>query len=200
MTQLTLAKRFENKFFARPPVDVAPGLLGAVLWRKLDDDKIVGGRIVETEAYWGEQDLACHARYGKTKRSLPLWGPPGTAYIYLIYGMYHCLNVVTEPEGIPSAVLIRALEPLPLHHQPPLCEQSKKCLSGPGKLCRALGITRTQNQIDLLSGNELWLEPGRPPATVATSPRVGVDYAPDEWALKPWRFYDADSPFVSGKK
>ena len=192
--------KFEPEFFARDPVTVAPELLGAVLWRKLDDGQVVGGRVVETEAYWGEDDLACHAHYGKTKRSATLWGPPGTAYIYLIYGMYHCLNVVTEPEGKPSAVLIRALEPLPTPNQPLSCRADKRCLSGPGKLCRALEITRAHNQIYLLSGDELWLEKGTPPAIFATSPRVGVAYASEEWASKPWRFYALDSPFVSGKR
>jgi DNA-3-methyladenine glycosylase len=147
------------------------------------------GRIVETEAYQGPRDLAAHSARGRTPRTQVMFGPPGHAYVYFIYGFWNCLNVVTSPEGTPHAVLLRALEPVS-----GMSERS----FGPGLLCRALNIDRRLNGTDLL-GPVLWLE--RAPAgaarpRIARATRIGVQYA-GVWAERRWRFFDADSPYVS---
>jgi DNA-3-methyladenine glycosylase len=183
-----VAHVLSRRFFARPTLDVARDLIGCVLVHETPEGRLAG-RIVETEAYVGCEDLACHARFGRTARSEVLWSVPGTAYVYLIYGMYDLLNVVTEREGTPAAVLIRALEPLS-----PLGATS---CSGPGRLTRTLGIDRTHNRRDLTTGAlriERRRERRKP--EVATSPRIGVDYA-GEWARLPWRFTDPASPALS---
>ena len=147
------------------------------------------GRIVETEAYQGPQDLAAHSSRGRTRRTEVMFGEPGHAYVYFIYGFWYCLNIVTEPEGVPHAVLLRALEPVT-----GIADKTW----GPGLLCRAMGIDKRLNGADLC-GDVLWLEK---PAAVARAPRIarsariGVDYA-GEWARRPWRFYDRDSRYVS---
>ena len=149
------------------------------------------GRIVETEAYVGPHDLACHASKGRTARTDPMFGPPGHAYVYLIYGMYDCFNVVTDPEGFPSAVLVRALAPL---------EGCVREPDGPGKLCRALKITRAQNRADLTLGETLWIEAGArsaAPFRTKKGPRVGVDYA-GHWRNRHLRFWIGGDPWVSG--
>ena len=153
-----------------------------------DGHTVRAGRIVETEAYQGPRDLAAHSARGRTRRTEVMFGPPGHAYVYFIYGFWNCLNIVTGPTGVPHAVLLRALEPLD-----GLTERTW----GPGLLCRALHIDRRLNGADLL-GDELWLEQPRrrAPARIARSTRIGVDYAGD-WAQRPWRFFDRDSPFVS---
>ncbi len=175
-----------RSFYARPCLTVAEQLIGARLVHRVGQ-RVLSGRIVETEAYIGEEDRACHARFGQTPRAKILFGEPGHAYVFLIYGMYHCFNVVCESRGRPAAVLVRALE---------MDNESKA--DGPGKLCRVLGITRAHNGLDVTS-QPLWIErhSGRAPTIVAT-PRVGVDYA-GEWAQKPWRFVDASSPSLSRK-
>jgi DNA-3-methyladenine glycosylase len=170
-------------FYARDAETVARALLGAVL--VVGGDK--RGRVVETEAYVGPHDLACHASKGLTKRTAVMFGPPGHAYVYLIYGMYDMLNVVTGAEGDPQAVLVRAVEPL---------SGVVGKTDGPGKLTRAFGVTRARHDGLPLYGPELWLEPGPPPRAVQATPRIGVDYAGD-WKDAPLRFLDADSPFVS---
>jgi DNA-3-methyladenine glycosylase len=180
--------RFTHEYFAQDPLLVAPALLGSVLVH-IDEEGIKRcGIIVETEAYRGEEDQACHARVGRTKRTETMYGPPGYAYVYLIYGMYHMFNVVTWPEGRPSAVLVRALLPL---------EGNDGHTNGPGKLCRALHITRKHNGIDL-QGSTLYVVPGTSPpeSMIATAPRVGIDYA-GEWAKRPWRFAIAGNPNIS---
>jgi DNA-3-methyladenine glycosylase len=151
------------------------------------------GRIVETEAYVGSEDLACHASKGRTPRTAVMFGPPGYAYVYLIYGMYHCLNAVTEREGFAAAVLIRAVEPL---------AGIEGRTDGPGRLCRAMGIDRALNGADL-TGDRLFITAGDrsarrpvPPDLVESGPRVGVDYA-GEWVLKPWRFWLKGNRWVS---
>ncbi len=155
-----------------------------------DDGRTVrAGRIVETEAYLGPRDLAAHSARGRTARTEVMFGPPGHAYVYFIYGFWNCLNVVTAPTGVPHAVLLRALEPL---------GNPEDRTWGPGLLCRALHIDRRLNGADLL-GKVLWLEQpraGTPAARIARSTRIGVDYAGD-WAQRPWRFFDRDSAFVS---
>ena len=153
-----------------------------------DGHTVRAGRIVETEAYQGPRDLAAHSARGRTRRTEVMFGPPGHAYVYFIYGFWNCLNVVTGPTGVPHAVLLRALEPLD-----GLTERTW----GPGLLCRALHIDRRLNGADLL-GDELWLEAPRrsAPVRIARATRIGVDYA-GEWAQRPWRFFDRDSPWVS---
>ena len=148
------------------------------------------GRIVETEAYVGAHDLACHASKGCTPRTEVLFGPPGRAYVYLIYGMYHCFNVVTDVEGVASAVLVRAVEPLE-------GVEAGVRTDGPGRLCRALGLTLAHNRVDL-QGERLHLLAGAPvpEAWVQRGPRIGVDYA-GEWARAPYRLWVQGSRHVS---
>jgi DNA-3-methyladenine glycosylase len=181
--------RLPLDFFVRPALPVAKELLGKVLVLE-EGGLVLRGRIVETEAYVGEHDLACHASKGRTERTSVLFGPPGRAYVYLIYGMHCCFNVVTEPEGVAAAVLVRGLEPLSGF-------TPGERTDGPGKLCRAMGITRAHNREDL-TGGRLYLEDAPPvsPRDIARGPRIGVDYA-GEWADKPYRFWVRDNPFVS---
>ena len=181
--------RLPPDFFVRPALQVARDLLGQTLVLREGGTRR-SGRIVETEAYVGEHDLACHASKGRTPRTEVLFGPPGKAYVYLVYGMHHCFNVVTCPEGVAAAVLVRGLEPL---------EGVAAGLrtDGPGKLCRALGITLRHNRLDL-RGRTLFLEPGPavPARSVMRGPRVGVDYS-GSWARKPYRLWVKDNRFVS---
>jgi DNA-3-methyladenine glycosylase len=159
-----------------------------VLVRRFDDGRTIRARIVETEAYLGAGDAAAHSFRGRTPRTAPLWGPPGTAYVYFIYGMHHCLNVAVDAAGTPGCVLIRAAEPLPGSELGPLD------LRGPGRLCRALGIDTGLSGGSLLAGGgPLDLRPGTPPARIGISPRVGIRQAAD----LPLRFFDADSAAVS---
>ncbi|GIW06183.1 MAG: putative 3-methyladenine DNA glycosylase [Dehalococcoidia bacterium] len=145
------------------------------------------GKIVEVEAYIGEEDRACHCRSGRTARNAPMYGPGGHAYLYLIYGLSTMLNVVTEPAGRPAAVLIRALEP---------AEHVLGRTDGPGRLTAALAIPRSLTGHDLLQPPLTIVDRGaRPPRIVATE-RINVDYA-GEWAAMPWRFIDVDSPYLS---
>lgn len=172
-------------FYSRDAETVAKDLLGTTLVHH-QNEIIQRSRIVETEAYVGTFDLASHASKGRTKRTEVMFGPPGRAYVYLIYGMYDMLNVVTGQDGDAQAVLIRAVEPL---------ENISGKTDGPGKLARTLGITRALNQHDLAK-EPLWLEPGTPPREVITAARIGIDYA-GVWKDAPLRFYDAASAFVS---
>jgi len=179
--------KLERDFYARRTLTVARELIGMHLVHK-DGRRLRAGRIVETEAYQGPRDLAAHSARGRrTERTEVMFGPPGHAYVYFIYGVWHCLNVVTGAQETPHAVLIRALEPV----------RGIERASGPGLLCRAMNIDRRLNDADLC-GDRLWIE--RPsilaPPRIARSTRIGVDYAGD-WALKPWRFFDADSRHVS---
>jgi len=189
-----------RSFYSRPTVTVARELLGSILCRRVDG-LTLRGRIVETEAYVGEGDLACHARAGRTPRTAPLYGPPGIAYVYRTYGMHHLLNAVTEEEGMPAAVLLRALEPMEgiewmegargvrtVHH----------LTSGPGKLAQAFGLDLQWNRADL-TGPDLWIEPGSrvPDREVKTSPRIGCQSVPEPWATIRWRFYVASSRHVT---
>ena len=142
------------------------------------------------EAYVGTQDLASHASKGRTNRTGVMFGPPGHVYVYLIYGMYNCFNVVTDSDGEAGAILVRALEPgLGVVQR----------TDGPGRLCRALDITRAHNGLDVTTG-PIWIErrPGPPVEEIATSPRIGVDYA-GEWASRPYRFYLPSSRHVSAR-
>jgi DNA-3-methyladenine glycosylase len=179
--------KLSRDFYARETLLVARDLLGMHLIHAGPEGEQVG-RIVETEAYKGPHDLAAHSSRGRTKRTEVMFGPPGHAYVYLIYGFWNCLNVVTAADGTPHAVLVRGLEPV---------KGITSTTHGPGLLCRALHIDRSLNGADLL-GDTLWLEKPtryRPPK-VGRATRIGVDYAGD-WARKPWRFFDKDSPYVS---
>ena len=181
--------KLPHSFFNRPAVDVARDLIGKILVRRIRG-KEYRARIVETEAYVGEHDLACHAAKGRTDRTDVMFGPAGRAYVYFIYGMYDMLNIVTSPEGDAQAVLVRAAEPL---------DGWETNLSGPGKLAREMKITRALNRTDL-TGDELYLldDPTDRPQ-VATTKRIGVEYAGD-WKDAPLRFIDPASPAVSGPR
>ena len=176
-------------FFERSTLVIARELIGMQLVHD-DGTRIRRGRIVETEAYQGPKDLAAHSARGRTARTEVMFGPPGHAYVYFIYGFWYCLNVVTGAAGVPHAVLLRAVEPL---------EGLDGRAAGPGLLCRAMHIDRRFNGIDLL-GDRLWLEKRRGAAPrIARSARIGVDYA-GAWAARPWRFFERDSPYVSGTR
>jgi len=177
-------------FFRRPAPEVARDLLGKVLVR-VDGGVRRAARLVEVEAYHGPLDRASHARAGPTPRAAIMYGPPGVAYVYLIYGRSHCLNVVTGRPGEPSAVLLRAAEPL---------EGCLHSTRGPGNLCRALAVTRSRHDGMVLGGAELFLEDGPPPGRVAVTPRVNVGSAGPAWARRRWRFVEAGSGWVSGPR
>jgi DNA-3-methyladenine glycosylase len=180
--------RLSRNFYARGTLQVARELVGMHLVHQDGNTRRVG-RIVETEAYRGPTDLAAHSSRGRTPRTNVMYGPAGRAYVYLIYGVWNCLNIVTAAEGQPQAVLLRALAPI---------ENLDGSSFGPGLLCRAMHIDRSLNAADLC-GDKLWLErPGnhRPAPRIARSARIGVAYA-GLWALRPWRFFDRDSPYVS---
>lgn len=190
-----------SDFFARPTLTVARELLGQRLVRQVDGQRL-SGIIVETEAYIGPGDTACHASKGRTPRTEVMFGPPGRAYVYLIYGMYHMLNLVTEAEGFPAAVLIRALEPVEgVAHMQSRRQSARpdNLTNGPGKLCRALAIDLGLNNWPVTSGESLWLEPGAPiaPAGIAAGPRIGINYARPEDRAAPWRFWIQGSRAVS---
>jgi DNA-3-methyladenine glycosylase len=193
--------RLSRTFFARDTLTVARELLGQRLVRVLDGVRL-SGRIVEVEAYVGEEDQASHARCGRTERNAPMYGPPGRAYVYFIYGMHHCLNAVTEWDGYPAAVLIRALEPLEgleLMRARRGGVPDLRLTSGPARLCQALAIDRRFDRADLCApGAVLFVEEDGlvPEQAVATGPRIGV--RGDEVALTvPWRFYVRENPNVS---
>lgn len=170
-----------------PAPGAARALLGAVLERRRGRARI-RARIVETEAYLGADDPAAHAYRGRTRRTQPLWGPPGTVYVYFIYGMHHCLNIAVDRAGVPGCVLIRAAEPLHDSGLDPLA------LRGPGRLCRALDIDTRLSGTHLFDpGAGLTLLAGPPPRRIGVSPRVGIRQAAD----RPLRFFDADSDAVS---
>jgi len=195
------ANRLKRAFFARDTLTVTRELMGQRLVRVLDG-KRTSGRIVEVEAYIGEDDQASHARPGRTRRNAPMYGPPGHAYVYFIYGMHHCLNIVTEWEGYPAAVLVRALEPLEGVEAMRARRDGRpdvQLTSGPARLCQALDIDRRFDGADLCVPDALlFLEEDAPipDGAVAASPRVGV--RGDEVAVTvPWRFYVLDNQYVS---
>ena len=181
-------RRLPRKFYARDTLTVARELIGMHLVHD-DAGTLRIGRIVETEAYLGPDDLAAHSARGRTARTEVMFGDPGHAYVYFIYGFWNCLNLVTARAGVPHAVLLRGLEPV--------AGITDKTW-GPGLLCRAMNIDRRLNGIDLL-GDTLWVErpPGRARAvSIGQATRIGVDYAGD-WAKRPWRFFDNASAYVS---
>jgi DNA-3-methyladenine glycosylase len=187
----------ERSWFDRPSVQVAADLLGCVLVHDAPDGR-VAGRLVEVEAYQGPEDLAAHSSRGKTARNAVMFGPPGHLYVYLIYGLHHCANVVCGPRDKPEAVLLRAAE---IAEGRQLATQRRgavagsRLASGPGNLGAAFGLDRSLNGIDLLTG-PVWLARGEPPRRMARRPRIGVAYA-GAWAARKLRFLDPDDPYVS---
>ena len=198
--------RLSREFYDRDTVEVARCLLGKYMVRRLDGE-VLAGRITETEAYVGRCDKACHA-YGRkmTERTSTLYMAPGHAYVYFIYGMYFCLNFVTEPEGEPAAVLIRAVEPilgtdtmrrLRFGDKPMTAYRRKNFLNGPGKVCQGFSLTKAENRLDL-TGDTLFVcddpadfgcsLPAPARECICTGPRIGVDYA-EEAKDFPWRFW-----------
>jgi DNA-3-methyladenine glycosylase len=205
---MTFPPPLPRAFFGRETVTVARDLLGCVLWAEASG-LVTAGRIVEVEAYLGEDDPASHAGRGPTPRSAIMFGPPGIAYVYLIYGLHHCVNAVTEPAGRAGAVLLRALEPLTgldlmadrsssgTHNPRDLCR-------GPGRLCRALGVDLGWSGQPLSgrrarardAAHRLWISAAeRRPARTVVTPRIGVRRAADRLL----RCVDADSPYLSGR-
>jgi len=180
-------RKLPRAFYDRDTVTVAQQLLGKHLVR-VERGRARIGRIVEVEAYLGPHDLAAHSSRGLTERTKVMFGPPGHAYVYLIYGMYHCMNVVTEPEGHASAVLLRAIEPV---------MNIVGRTQGPGLVCKALRIDRRLNARDLLSDDFYIAAPPKDENfEIVKRPRVGVDYA-GRWAKRRLRFYIRGNPFVS---
>ena len=193
----------DRAFYDRPTLEVARDLIGLVVVRR-SPDGVVAGRVVETEAYIGLDDRASHASRGRTSRNAVMFGPPGHAYVYFVYGMHWCLNLVTEPDGIPAAVLLRAVEPVEgialMRARRPKARKDQQLTSGPARLCQALAVDGALDGADLCTpASALHVDDrGCARGTVVAAPRVGVDYA-GEWAQKPFRFYEDESPFVSAR-
>ena len=187
MSGARAARKLPRSFYNRDTIAVSQALLGMHLVHGVDGAQRVG-RIVEVEAYLGPHDLAAHSARGLTPRTRVMFGPPGHAYVYLIYGMHWCMNVVTQPEGHASAVLLRALEPV---------RGLEGRTQGPGLLCKAMGIDGGLMGEDLL-GDKLWIErpPRAHPIRIVKRPRIGVDYA-GHWARRLLRFYEHGNPFIS---
>jgi DNA-3-methyladenine glycosylase len=179
-----------HEFYLRETLEVARDLLGRTLCRRWRGEPVIRGRIVEVEAYDGPADRASHAHRGPTPRNHPMFEAGGIAYVYLVYGVHHCLNVVTGDAGYPAAILVRAAE----------MEEAGCNASGPGRLTRAFGVDRTLDGASLL-GPDLWLETGRPvpDGRVLRTPRIGVDYA-GHWSARKYRFVIAGHPAASGPK
>jgi DNA-3-methyladenine glycosylase len=182
----------DRKFYRRDTLQVARALLGKKLVRQINGLEL-SGMIVETEAYCGEADSACHAHRGKTPRNAVMFGEPGHTYVYFTYGMHHMLNLVTEAKDHPCAVLIRAILPLTGIEAMEARRKRKGAVltDGPAKLCQALDIDKSLNGWDLTCGKELWVEDYRkiPAKSIKTTPRIGIDYAKNEHRNAPWRFF-----------
>lgn len=183
-----------REWYERPVLEVARDLLGTHIVRDGDTLRRIG-RIVEAEAYDGPDDRASHARVGLTPRTAPMFGEPGHAYVYLVYGMHHCLNVVAHPVGRASAILVRAIEPMTERAD----AVPARAAAGPGLVGRWLALDRAWSGHDLTSGHGLWLAAGDrvSDADVLTGPRIGVGYAGPEWASLPWRLGVRGSPALS---
>lgn len=185
-------------FYERDTLTVARELLGQILVRRTDAG-VCRGIIVETEGYLGEMDDAAHSYKGRSERVRVQYGPAGMAYIYMIYGMYNCLNITTGPLGVPEAVLIRALEPvsgIELMKAQRRSDKLNHLCSGPGKLCMAMCIDRSLYGEDLCQEGPLYLEYGETPAETAASRRIGIDYAVI-CRDRPWRFTITGNPYIS---
>jgi DNA-3-methyladenine glycosylase len=190
--------KLSRSFYEQPTIDVAKLLLGKFLVRKHSDGDSIG-RIVETEAYVGPQDLACHAAKGRTKRTDVMFGPAGHAYVYFIYGFYNMLNLVTEAKDYPAAVLIRAVEPvkgMELMKQRRRSDELGNLASGPGKLCQAFAIDRSLNGVDVSDGVLYVEDRGDGAPKFLSTARIGVDYA-GKWKDKRLRFLVRGNEFVS---
>ena len=216
-TTQSAIRRLTREFFNRPTLVVACELLGKYLIHQLKNVRLAG-KIVETEAYIGVTDKASHASWRRRETCAPMWGRPGFAYVYLTYGLHHLLNIVTEEDGVPAAVLIRAVEPVegveemikkrfprgsnPLRGLDPIASRRKYLISltsGPAKMTQALNIDKKHNGIDLCREGGLWLEDRGvvvKRSEIGISPRIGVAYAGED-AKKPWRFFLKNNPFVS---
>ena len=199
-------KCLSESFYRQSTLKLARQLLGKFLFRRTKSGLYIG-KIVETEAYLGEKDLACHSSKGKTKRNAAMFGSPGRAYVYFIYGMHYCLNIVTEEKENPCAVLIRALEPIKIsaRRNTKFCVPTKQIFSvpttnGPAKLCREFKIDKKLNGWNLRSGKRLWIENNPDKNSnkikIVRAKRIGVDYA-GKYKDKLWRFYIKDNQFVS---
>lgn len=174
--------KLKRNFFERDTLVVAQELLGKIIVRRINN-LIIKARIIETEAYIGPDDKACHGRHGKTKRNMPLWGPAGYTYIYLCMGLHYLLNIVTEKDGFPAGVMIRKIEPLT-----DTGENFKDF--GPGNTTKYLKVDRSLNNVDTIHSNEIWIENDGFVVLenkIQTAQRVGIDYA-EEYREKPWRF------------
>lgn len=187
-------RKLTRGFYLRPTLEVAPDLLRKTLVFH-HAGGVLAADIVETEAYIGEGDPACHAAVGRTARNDIMYASGGYSYIYFIYGMYYCLNVVTERKGFPAAVLIRAAEPVVGGEIMAANSPGKSAYhtNGPGKLCRAFGLTRRENGLDLTGSQMYIVDRQNDPPHIGVSTRIGVRNGGD----KPWRFFDLDSPYVS---
>jgi DNA-3-methyladenine glycosylase len=179
-------RRLGRRFYQRPAIDLAPALIGTILVHRVGGERY-RARIVETEAYCGQHDLASHSSKGRTRRTEVMFGEAGHAYVYFIYGMYEMFNVVAATVDDPQAVLVRAAEPL---------DGWDADLSGPGKLARAFEIARSDNGIDLTGDKLFFLPDPGPPPRILRAKRIGVDYA-GKWKDELFRFIDADSKSVS---
>lgn len=194
----SLPQPLPRAFYARPVLQVARDCIGKVLFHRTPEG-VAAGRVVESEAYRGPEDLAAHSAGGRrTRRTEAMFGPPGHAYMFLLYGMHWAFNIVVGAEGEPHAVLIRALEPLIgielMAARRGLAGGQVSLTNGPGKLCAALGLGRAAYGLDLCGG-ELFLAEG-PRGSIGRSPRINVDYA-GAWAKRPWRFYERGCRYVS---
>lgn len=190
-------RKLNRDFYLRPTLDVARDLLCKTIVYHAPQG-IIAGDIVEVEAYIGEEDPACHAAVGRTARNEVMYGPGGFSYIYFIYGMYNCFNVVTEREGFPAAVLIRAVEPVGDDDLAGANRESGSwpTTNGPGKFCRAFGLTRKQSGRDLTGARLYIIDRGKTPVEIVQTTRIGIKKGIE----KPWRFFDAGSTYVSVKK
>ncbi len=189
--------RLSKDFYQSPTVQVARSMLGKILVHETAKGACAG-HVVEVEAYLFENDPACHAARGKTARNAAMFGPPGTAYVYLIYGIYYCFNVVTAGEGVGEAVLVRALEPLSgieLMGRRRGNPNPRLLTSGPGRLCQAMAIGREQNSADLCTGNLYLADDGQSSGEMVSKTRIGISVAES----LPLRFYLAGNPYVSRK-
>jgi DNA-3-methyladenine glycosylase len=192
-----MTTKLERDFYLQPTLNVAKGLIGKTFVFNRDGE-ILSGRIVETEAYIGENDPACHARFGKTKRNAIMYGIGGFTYVYFVYGMYNMLNFVTEKEGTPAAVLIRALEPLEgidVMKKNRGCDDTLRLTSGPGKICHALGIDISDSGLDLTGDRAFVVDAGYHSHKIVKTSRIGIK----EGQELLWRFCEKDNRYLSGK-
>ena len=168
-----MAERLDKSFFLRDVLEIAPEMLGKIIVRKFDNDHIEKYSITEVEAYSGNGDLACHASKGKTKRTEVMFREGGQVYVYLIYGIYWMLNIVTGDENDANAILIRGV----------------KGVSGPGRVGKALQLDKSFYGENLFTSDRIWIENPEPVINFETSPRIGIDYSGEPWVSKPWRFF-----------